>query len=77
MTTGQQVWTDLQHHGFGLPHLQLLHTLVASGRNGSWSVHVVAGRVVNVDMRLVVPGRVAEMIRLEDLVSEAFQEETS
>ena len=70
MTTAAGIWADLQQHGFGMPHLQLLHTLIASGRNGSWSVHVVAGRVTQVDMRLVAPGRVAEMERLAALVAE-------
>jgi len=49
------LWDDLQRHGFCAHHLQMLHTLLMLGRNGSWQVHVAQGKVTQVDLRLLAP----------------------
>ena len=72
MSEDASLWTDLERRGFGQAHLHVLRTLLASTRNGSWTVHVVAGRVSQVDTRIVSPAHPAEMARLEAWVAEAL-----
>ena len=72
MVGNAAVWEDLQRRGFGAEHLRLLHALLASTRNGQWSVHCVGGRVSSIDLRVVTPPHTGEMTRWEAWVSESL-----
>jgi hypothetical protein len=64
------LWQDLERKGFTAAHLKLLHTLLMSGKNGSWAVHVHGGRIGQVDLRLLSPSHPAEMSRLDTMLVE-------
>ena len=72
MHSAEQLWTELQKRGFGVHHLRLLHSLLATARRGSWTVHVNDGKIQQVDARLLCPPSPSAVDELEAALLEGL-----
>jgi hypothetical protein len=60
------LWEQLEAHGVRVEHLETLLCLLALGKNGAWTWHMLHGQVAGAELRVAVGNRRAELVDLRE-----------